>query len=299
MSEEYMGRGYFSLIQYCPDLSRLEAANIGVVLFCPERRFLAAKAAAGKDRIARFFGRESFDADRLNVAKRAFENSLRNQTDGLRTLEDFQRFIDTRGNDLVLTPPRSVKVTDPERDLAQLFSELVGGRARHQGQQPMFPVNFGRMLDRSVHAARSAHGADVFFVPGLPIAKGSARGFLHRHTGRIIVIQDNRKKQKTWSAQIGLCARAAGVTLSTAPIRLRLAFQFSRPKSHLNAAGLKLAAPRAHTQKPDLDKLVRCVLDALTGLAYPDDSRVVSVDARKDWAEKSGCHITVEAAEDR
>ena len=33
-------KGYYSLIQYCPDLGRLEAANVGVLLFCPERGFL-------------------------------------------------------------------------------------------------------------------------------------------------------------------------------------------------------------------------------------------------------------------
>jgi len=26
-------RGYYCIIQYCPDLGRLEAANIGVLLF--------------------------------------------------------------------------------------------------------------------------------------------------------------------------------------------------------------------------------------------------------------------------
>ena len=33
-------RGYYCIIQYCPDLGRLEAANIGVLLFCPDRGFL-------------------------------------------------------------------------------------------------------------------------------------------------------------------------------------------------------------------------------------------------------------------
>lgn len=35
-------KGYYSIIQYCPDLSRFEAANVGVLLFCPERAFLKA-----------------------------------------------------------------------------------------------------------------------------------------------------------------------------------------------------------------------------------------------------------------
>jgi hypothetical protein len=31
--------GYYSIIQFCPELSQLEALNVGVVLFCPEKKF--------------------------------------------------------------------------------------------------------------------------------------------------------------------------------------------------------------------------------------------------------------------
>ena len=60
-----MIKGYYSIIQYCPDLSRLEAANIGVLLFCPEVRFIRAKTSAGNDRIRRFFGTDILDKERL------------------------------------------------------------------------------------------------------------------------------------------------------------------------------------------------------------------------------------------
>jgi hypothetical protein len=33
-------RGYYSILQFVPDLERSEGANIGVVLFSPERHFL-------------------------------------------------------------------------------------------------------------------------------------------------------------------------------------------------------------------------------------------------------------------
>ena len=36
-------KGYFSLVQYCPDLARQEAANVGVVLFCPDLQFIRAR----------------------------------------------------------------------------------------------------------------------------------------------------------------------------------------------------------------------------------------------------------------
>jgi hypothetical protein len=41
-------KGYCLLILYCPDLSRLEAANVGVILFCPEAHFI--REASGQSR---------------------------------------------------------------------------------------------------------------------------------------------------------------------------------------------------------------------------------------------------------
>jgi len=121
-------RGYYSIMQYCPDASRGEAANVGVVLFCPERNFLAAKVAEGNDRIARFFGRSSFDAVRVNHAKQAIANRLHSERERFRTLEDWMQFVETRANDIVLTAPRPMKVLNPTVDLEELFTGLVGGR---------------------------------------------------------------------------------------------------------------------------------------------------------------------------
>jgi Holliday junction resolvase RusA-like endonuclease len=39
--------------------------------------------------------------------------------------------------------------------------------------------------------------------------------------------------------------------------------------------------PRRQGDAPDLDKLVRAVLDALTGIAYLDDKQVVAINARR------------------
>jgi Holliday junction resolvase RusA-like endonuclease len=40
---------------------------------------------------------------------------------------------------------------------------------------------------------------------------------------------------------------------------------------------------RYPTTKPDLDKLARAVLDALTGVYYLDDAQVVSLDLQKAY----------------
>ncbi|MBM3216531.1 DUF3037 domain-containing protein [Candidatus Poribacteria bacterium] len=128
-------RGYYALIQYCPDSSRMEASNVGVLLFRPDPWYLGVRTAEGNDRPRRFFGTKSFDAARLNAAKKALEIRLRHRGTDFRTLDDLNAFIDTRANDLIVTAPRPMSVRSPGDDLERLFQELVGGRRKPQAEQ--------------------------------------------------------------------------------------------------------------------------------------------------------------------
>jgi hypothetical protein len=62
-------KGYYSILQYVPDLERVEGANIGVILFCPEKRFLEVKMAGGNDRVRSFFGSNNLDLARIDAMK--------------------------------------------------------------------------------------------------------------------------------------------------------------------------------------------------------------------------------------
>jgi hypothetical protein len=123
-------RGYYSILRYIPDLERGEGANIGVVLFCPELRFLKARTSRGNDRVRRFFRSSELDLQRINAFKETFEERVSIEAERIETIEDFQTFIDTRANQLRLSEPRAVKVLDAENTLGELFEELVGGRLR-------------------------------------------------------------------------------------------------------------------------------------------------------------------------
>lgn len=129
-----------------------------------------------------------------------------------------------------------------------------------------------------------SRAADVF-IPGIPVAKGSARAYVLPNSRRAVVVQDNAAKQKPWAAAIGFAVAEKWHGASLGPIALRMAFNMPRPKSHSTAKGaLRPSAPRFHGTKPDVDKLVRCVLDALTGIVYGDDSQVCEVHATKEYA---------------
>ena len=123
-------RGYYSIIQYCPDLGRCEAANVGVLLFCPERHFLKAVTSRNNRRIARFFGSTGHDSVRITTLKRGLEDRVQKESSGIKTVDDLQRFIALRANLLQFTPPKPMRVSDPEKDLAVLYEELIGEPAK-------------------------------------------------------------------------------------------------------------------------------------------------------------------------
>jgi hypothetical protein len=123
-------KGYYSLIQFCPDMSRLEAANVGVVLLCPELRFLEVRMAGDNSRIQRFFGRDAFDWSRINSYKLGIKERLEIEGKDFRGPDDLKSFGERRGNHIQVTAPRPITVRNPLRDLEELFQEVVGHRKR-------------------------------------------------------------------------------------------------------------------------------------------------------------------------
>lgn len=117
--------GYYSLVQYCPDAARLETVNVGLVVFSPAADYLGIRLAENNERIGRVFRGHEFRPWVLEAAKRALANRLQSPAYRPRTLEEFQHFIDTRGNELILTAPRPVNLAAPEATLWKLFRVLV------------------------------------------------------------------------------------------------------------------------------------------------------------------------------
>ena len=140
-------------------------------------------------------------------------------------------------------------------------------------------------------------------VQGKPVPKGSASAFYNKAIGRAMVVQSNANKQKPWvSAIVDKAKQEWG---QRPPTRGRVSiskmeFSFFRPKSHFgsgkNSNVVKSSSPSCHLSKPDIDKLIRCDLDALTGIIWVDDSQVVAIDnAEKTWGEKEGLSMSLEA----
>lgn len=130
-----------------------------------------------------------------------------------------------------------------------------------------------------------------FHVAGTPAPKGSVKAFAIPGRGggkwQARVIPDNRPQSRSWIALIVDAARAARgerPLFVGEALRLECVFALQRPSGHFGKNGLKPSSPRSPAVKPDVDKLARQVGDALKGLLYDDDSRIVQYFALKVYA---------------
>ena len=117
-----------------------------------------------------------------------------------------------------------------------------------------------------------------FKVNGIPVPQGSMK-VIH---GRVMHSQGSALA--VWRSTIGWEAKSAGAAPHNYPVRIKINFLMPRPKT------VKRPYPSV---APDLDKLIRAVLDGLTGIAYDDDSQVVEIYARKVYGSP-GAEITLE-----
>jgi Holliday junction resolvase RusA-like endonuclease len=139
-----------------------------------------------------------------------------------------------------------------------------------------------------------------FFVAGAAQPKGSARAYTYRRKdGRVgaRVTADNEGRLGAWQSAVAWGAARAlprhpAPWPSPAGMSLRCAFLL-RPPVRRRGRG-------EPTVKPDLDKLLRAVCDALTGVVWVDDAQVLDLSAVKAYAaghEAPGVLVSVSWSE--
>lgn len=129
-----------------------------------------------------------------------------------------------------------------------------------------------------------------FIVKGKPRGKGRPRtttiaGHPHIYTDG---------KTRAYEAEIRSAFVAAGGIMLTGPVVLRVRAEYAIPVSATARKRVEMlsgkAMPIVH---PDLDNVLKAVQDALNGVAYKDDSQIVSIDAEKVYAEQPSLKIEV------
>jgi crossover junction endodeoxyribonuclease RusA len=132
----------------------------------------------------------------------------------------------------------------------------------------------------------------TFTVIGHAQPQGSTRAFNVRGKRDPVVTSDN-PNLKGWRLFVAHEAqRHAGAGPMYGGVQVTLDFALQRPKSLPKRTS-------QHLKKPDIDKLARAVLDALTGILYQDDSEVVRLEVTKRYAapiEAPSVRITVISA---
>lgn len=132
-----------------------------------------------------------------------------------------------------------------------------------------------------------------FFVHGQPIGQGSTRAFVPK-PGAHPIITTTAKGLAAWRRLVADVAQQHA-HMHEGAVAIELVFFLPRPKA------LPKRRPTPHTKRPDLDKAIRAILDALTSVMFRDDAQVNTVFAHKRYAHESGpvgVRITIGPYED-
>jgi Holliday junction resolvase RusA-like endonuclease len=139
-----------------------------------------------------------------------------------------------------------------------------------------------------------------FFAAGIPQPQGS------KTRNRFGGVRDANPQTRPWRDTVAWEARHARGKDPTlvGPVTVNMVFTFPHRKSHYRSGRyrheLKASAPVYHTSKPDSDKLVRAVFDALTiaGVIH-DDAQVADHRAIKIYpvTADGSTGVTVEVRE--
>lgn len=150
------------------------------------------------------------------------------------------------------------------------------------------PVAQGRMSAIPVTRREGDRRVPVLGKGGLPIVNQT---------------YTNESKLKPWRNEVAQMAvyggwRALGMDALDEACELRCTFVFKRPDSHFgtgrNAGVLKDSAPLyPELTGADLDKLERAIMDALTGIVWKDDRRVVTGHHRRRYGDVEQVEIEV------
>lgn len=110
-----------------------------------------------------------------------------------------------------------------------------------------------------------------FVVDAEPRSQGSMTAVYNRQLKVARVRHNNAPALSLWRSLIRERAHMAKAEKWEGPIGIRISFGIKAPQ----------AAGHGYPKRPDLDKLIRGVLDALTDVCYVDDSQVISIEAEK------------------
>ena len=138
-------------------------------------------------------------------------------------------------------------------------------------------------------------------IPGEPQGKARPRATMVGGHARVYTPSKTANYENL--VRMAYAEQNPGALPSSGPIRITIRFLFAPPKaaywpknSKHNGELKEGWEGKRHVSKPDIDNLVKSVLDGLNGIAFKDDSQIWRVTASKSYSEKP--HVTVLIGDD-
>ena len=128
-----------------------------------------------------------------------------------------------------------------------------------------------------------------FIIHAVPKPKGRPRV---TRSGHAFTPKATREYEQLivseWEKQWG------GIEPIKNPIAVRVMFYMPIPKATSNKARERMAAGlEVPAKKPDIDNLLKAVLDALNGKAYHDDNQIVDISAEKRYSSNPRTEVLI------
>ena len=133
-----------------------------------------------------------------------------------------------------------------------------------------------------------------FEVEGKPVGKGRPR---FKRMGNFVQTYTPEKTAE-YEKLVRLRFQNAGGVITDKPVKIEIVAFFAPPKSVRKKQKQEMLANLIlPTKKPDCDNIAKIVLDALNQIAYKDDSQVIELSVRKQYASEAKVSVHIEDIE--
>ena len=131
----------------------------------------------------------------------------------------------------------------------------------------------------------------TFFIPGRPIGKGRPR-FVRAGDS---VLTYTPKTTRTYEDMVAMIFRSKKKDMFKGYISISVTAYFPIPKSASKALKSKmLSGELLPDKKPDLDNIIKTVLDGLNGVAFLDDKAVIKIAGSKRYSTEPGVAVMIQ-----
>lgn len=125
-------------------------------------------------------------------------------------------------------------------------------------------------------------------IAGAPMAKGRPR--FSRKIGRAYTPDKTVKYETYLRTMLANDMNKAGLEPIEGPVSVRVVFTMPEPKSMAKKLkGLELP----HVKKPDLDNMLKAVLDSMNQVVVKDDSQVFKIETEKRYGSPARTELFV------